>query len=87
MPITKSAIKAMRSSERKRIVNLRTKNKYKEALKNFRKAATAGKKDEAETAMRTASAAIDKAAKKNIIHANTASRLKSRMAKATKKLS
>jgi small subunit ribosomal protein S20 len=87
MPITKSAIKAMRSSAHKRVVNTHTKDKYKDALKAFRKAITAAKKDEATTAISKATAQLDKAVKKHVIHKNKASRLKSRMAASLKKLS
>jgi len=87
MPVTKSAIKAMRVSARKRIVNLRTKDKYKDALKAFRKAIAATKKDDAVSAMSKAASMLDKSVKKHVIHKNKASRLKSRMAASLKKLS
>lgn len=87
MPNIKSAEKAMRQSAKRRIINLKTKDKYKDALRDFRKLVMAGKKSEAVAMLSQAASAIDKAAKKNVILKNKASRLKSRMAKSLKKLS
>jgi len=75
----------MRGSRRKNVINTRTKNKYKAALKIFRKLVTEGKKEEAQKAMSKAVSMIDKAAKKHVIHRNKASRLKSRMEKSLAK--
>lgn len=86
MPNTKSAIKAMHQSLRRRAVNKRTTEKYKKALREFRKLVTAGSKAEAEKAMSKAASQIDKAVKKMQVHRNKAARLKSRMAKALAKL-
>ena len=86
MPVTKSAQKAMRHSLRRRQINLRTKGKYKTALKEFRKLVAAKKLTEAQKALDKTVSAIDKAAKKGTIHKNKAARLKSRMAKALAKL-
>jgi small subunit ribosomal protein S20 len=86
MPNTKSAAKAMRQSVRRRANNIRTKNKFKVAIKDVRKALDAASKDEAAKALRLAMATLDKAAKKGVIHKNTASRKKSRLAKAINKL-
>ena len=86
MPNTKSAIKAMRGSLKKRLVNLKTKDKYKDALKAFRKLAASKQVKEAEAAMKSAMSQIDKAVKKGQVHANKAARLKSRMAAAIKKI-
>jgi len=86
MPITKSAIKAMRQSLKRRQTNLKTLEKYKKALRDFRKLIVKGARAEAEKAMSTASSLIDKAVKKNQVHHNKASRLKARMAAAVKNL-
>jgi small subunit ribosomal protein S20 len=86
MPNLQSAIKAMRQSEKRRTVNLKTKDKYKDALRNFRQLIAAGKKTEAEKMMSQAVSFLDKAAKKHTIHKNKASRLKSRMAAALAKI-
>lgn len=79
MANTSSAKKAIRVSERKRVINLR----HRRALKEARKAVTdavAGKdRKEAEKLLPLAYKEIDKAAKRNIIHKNTAARYKSRL--------
>ena len=86
MPNTKSAIKALRSSIRKRGYNLVTIGKYKDAVKAVRKAVADKKKDEAVKLLATAFKQLDKAAKKRVIHANKAARLKSRLSLAIAKL-
>jgi len=84
MPITRSAKKALRSSKRKRVFNLRNKDGVLRAIKSVKKAATTSK-DEAMKALSHAYKQIDKAAKKGIIKKNTASRKKSRLARMIKK--
>jgi small subunit ribosomal protein S20 len=86
MPNTKSAAKAMRQSARRRGYNLKTKEKVRTAVKSLTKNITAGKRDDSLTGLKAAMSALDKAAKKGVIHKNTASRKKSRLAKAIAKL-
>ena len=86
MPNTKSAIKAMRQSITRRARNIKSKDKFRSAVKEVRKLITAGKKSEAMEAMKKARSALDKAVKKNVIHKNKSSRLKSRLAKAAAKM-
>ena len=86
MPITKSAIKAMHGSARKRTVNIITIDKYKDAIKAVRRAVGGKKKDEATKFLQAAYQQIDKAAKKHVIHKNKAARLKSRLAQAIAKI-
>lgn len=86
MPNTKSAIKAARQNIKRRLTNLKALEGIKKTAKNVRKAITAGKKDEATKALSAAFASLDKAAKKNIIHKNHASRHKSRLAAMVAKL-
>lgn len=76
----------MRGSARKRVYNLRTKDKFKAAVKVVKDAVKTSNADEALKALTAAYAALDKAAKKKVIHKNTANRKKSRMAKAINKL-
>jgi small subunit ribosomal protein S20 len=71
MPITKSAIKALKQSEKKRKHNLSKKRTLKSVLKDTEKV-----KD-----MPKAQSVIDKTAKTGLIHKNKANRLKSRLAK------
>lgn len=87
MPNTKSAQKAMRQSRRRNVINQRTKYKFKSAVKTTRTAIAAGSKQEAAESLKKAMSAIDKAVKKDVMHKNTASRKKSRLAKAIAKLS
>ncbi len=79
MPNTKSAMKAMRQSIRRRAVNLKALDAIRKTSKQFKKLATA-KSSDAQKALSAAFAALDKAAKKHIIHKNTANRKKSRLA-------
>ena len=77
MANTSSAKKAIRSSERKRVINVRVKRSFREAVKT---ASTSGSKEDLSKAFQ----AIDKAAKTNIIHKNTAARYKSTLSKKAK---
>lgn len=83
MPNTKSAIKAARQNIRRRVINLKALELIKKTSKAVRKAAN---KSDAEKALSAAFAALDKAAKKNIIHKNNASRHKSRLSAMVAKL-
>jgi len=76
----------MRVSRRKRVINLVTIGKYKDAVKAVRKAVVGKKKDEAAKLLPLAFKQLDKAAKKHVIHKNKAARLKSRLAKAAAKI-
>lgn len=86
MPNTKSAQKAMRQSLRRKERNLQTKDKFKSAVKEVKTLIAAGKKSEAIEAMKKAMSELDKASKKHVIKKNTASRKKSRLAKAIGKI-
>ena len=86
MPITSSAKKALRSSKRKRIVNLATKEKMNKTVKSVKKLVVAKTKEVTKEALSLAYKALDKAAKKGVIKKNTASRRKSRLSAAIKKL-
>jgi small subunit ribosomal protein S20 len=86
MPNTKSAAKAMRQAARRKVYNIKTKDKFKSAVKTVRKDITAGDKALAESNLKLAMSTLDKAVKKGVIHKNTASRRKSRLAKAIGKL-
>jgi len=79
MPITKSAIKALRSSKRKRTRNVDAKDSLRDAVKAVRAAVVAKDLDKARDAFKKAQQLLDKAVKTNLIHKNTASRKKSRL--------
>lgn len=85
MPNTRSAAKRVRISEKRRVLN----KAYKTSMKNKIKAvvrAIAEKKssEEVRELFRLAQSAIDKAARRGAIHANQASRRKSRLASKVK---
>jgi small subunit ribosomal protein S20 len=86
MPNTKSAAKAMRQSLRRRARNTVTKDHFKSAVKEVKKLIAAGKKSDAALALSKAMSTLDKAVKKHVLKKNTASRKKSRLAKALAKL-
>ncbi len=70
MPIIKSAIKKLRQDKKRRMKNLKIINSYKTAVKIARSKPTA-------KSVSAAISALDKAAKKSVIHKNKAARLKS----------
>jgi small subunit ribosomal protein S20 len=82
MPNIKSSKKRLKQSEKRRLLNLRYKKKMKEVVKEIKDLVSGNKKKEAKKILPKAYKAIDKAAKKNIIKENTASRKKSRLTKA-----
>lgn len=86
MAITSSAKKAIRSSAKKHVFNLRRKDALHDATKSLTKALTAKDVSGAEKLLPMAYAAIDKARKRGIIKSNTADRKKSRLAAAIKRV-
>lgn len=85
MPIIKSAKKALRGSQRKKVYNDRRNKAMKGAIKDVKKLVVAKESGKALAELKTAYKAIDKAAKRGIIKKNTAARKKSRLAKLIKK--
>jgi small subunit ribosomal protein S20 len=84
MPITASAKKALRGSARKKAVNDRRKKTMKDSIKEVEKLVKAKSTAEAKKLLSKVQSAIDKAAKKGVIKANTASRKIARMSRITK---
>lgn len=76
----------MKGSARKRLINLLTIGKYKDAVKDVRKAVAAKSKSDATKSLSFAFRELDKAAKKHVIHKNKAARLKSRLSAAVSKI-
>lgn len=74
MPVTKSAKKKLRQDKKRRERNKKLINLFKNLIKK-------AKKQPSEKAIRAAVGALDKAAKRNVIHKNKAARLKSSIAK------
>ncbi len=85
MAITKGAKKAVRTSERKRVFNLRRTTQMRDVVKDIKKSIAAGEGDKAKAMLPKAYQAIDKAAKRGVIKDNTADRKKSRITQAVKK--
>ena len=81
MPNIKSAIKRVNTIKTKTEDNAVVKTAYKTAIKNFKAAIEAGNKELAEEKFKVATKAVDKAANKGVIKANTASRKKASLAK------
>lgn len=74
----KSALKRIRTSEKKRVLNRYQHKTTRNAIKAIRVATV---KSEASEKLSSVISMIDKLAKKNIIHANKASNLKSKLTK------
>lgn len=87
MAITKNAKKALRVSDRRRVVNDKIRRSYKEAVKTTRKAVADKDLKVSSASLSLAFKALDKAAKKGTIKKGNADRKKSRLAKALAKIS
>jgi len=85
MPITTSAKKALRQAKRRQVKNLLRKRAIGGVVRKIKKLVAEGKQSEALAMLPQAYKALDKAAKTNVIHKNTASRKKSRLTKFIKK--
>ena len=81
MPVTKSAKKQMRVSEKKRIHNKSIRSLCKTNITKAERLIFSGEFEAAEKAVVTAISSLDKAAEKGIIHPNNAARRKSRLMK------
>lgn len=79
MPKRKAAVKRLRVDKKRRLRNLRVKNELRKAIKKFNALVSAKNVADAKTTLSKVSSLLDKAAKKQIIHPNTASRRKSRL--------
>ena len=81
MANTSSARKAQRASERRRVFNIRRKKSVKDTVKNISKLIQGKNMQQAATSLPALQKAIDKAVKTGDLKANTAARMKSRIAK------
>lgn len=84
MPITKSAIKALRQSVRRHKRNVIRSDAYKKIIKDIKKLIAGGKVADAKKIIPQLYKTLDKAAKSHVIDKNKASRLKSRITKKLK---
>jgi len=85
MPITKSAKKALRQNQKRRVKNLVYKKKMKNLIKEVRSLVSEKKTEEAKKLLPQIYKALDKSAKVGVIKKNTASRKKSRITKSVNK--
>ncbi len=85
MPITKSASKEMRKTERRTAVNKSARSRAKTMVTKTENQLAAGDVEGARATMLTAESALDRAAEKGVIHANNAARRKSRLMKKANK--
>jgi len=83
----KSAIKRVKTSEKRRAHNAAMKSAMRTAIKKFEALVVNNDAENAKAAFADASKKIDKAAQKGIIHKNAAARYKSRLAKKLNSLS
>ena len=74
----RSSIKKIRVDKRRTLRNVNVRTELKTAARKLREFLSAKKKNEAQQAVREFFSKLDKAVKKNILHRNRASRLKSR---------
>jgi len=79
LPNKASAAKRLRSSRRKEKINRMHRGRARTADKKARRLIEQGRLEEAREAVKTAQAALDKAASKGVIHENKAARRKSRL--------
>lgn len=79
MANTKSALKRIRSSERKRLRNRVFRSRARTHIRQARKLIDEGRTEEARAAAQQAVSTLDKAASKGIIHRKNAARRKSRL--------
>jgi len=76
---TRSAIKRLRSAERRRLRNRVYRGRARTAVKKARRLMDEDHLEEAREAVQVAVSALDNAAQKGIIHRNNAARRKSRL--------
>lgn len=86
MPQRRCAVKALRQNHARHMHNLDIKTDLKKTIKQFMSTIESKNKAEAASSLNMLYKKIDKAAKRNVIAKNTASRRKSRFAKLLSKL-
>jgi len=82
----RSALKRQRQDKKRRLKNLKVKQPLKKILKQFQALLSAKNFNEAKALLKKAYSLLDKAAKKKVIHPNTANRKKSRLMRSILKL-
>lgn len=82
MPNSKQAAKRMRQNEERRVQNKSARSAMRTAMK---KVLAADTPEQAQASLPQAMKRVDKAAKRKVIHKNTAARIKSRLSTAAAK--
>ena len=75
-----SALKRARQTEKRTANNRLNKSRLRTELRKLRTAIAGGDRQQAETALRAATSTLDKSVQKGVLHKNTASRYKGRLA-------
>ena len=86
MAHSRTARKAIRQNERRRVHNKAALSTMRTQIKKVRTAIAAGDVAAAQAGLPVAQKLLDKAAKTNRIHANRAARVKSKLARAVQRL-
>jgi small subunit ribosomal protein S20 len=86
MPHSRSSTKRVRQNERHRLANKVVRTSMRSQEQKVRELIAAGKADEAKDALSVAFQRFDKAAKVGVIHANTASNHKRKLAAGVAKI-
>ncbi|MRN55769.1 30S ribosomal protein S20 [Paenibacillus sp. 19GGS1-52] len=81
MPNIKSAVKRVKTNEKRRALNVSQKSALRTVVKTADIALAGTEVVTAQTAFQAASKKLDKAASKGLVHKNAAARKKSRLAK------
>lgn len=81
MPNIKSAVKRVKTNEKRRALNASQKSALRTAVKAADVALEGTEVESAQSAFQTASKKLDKAVTKGLVHKNAAARKKSRLAK------
>ncbi len=81
MPRRRTSLKRKRADKKRHLRNLKIKRELKKTLKKFQALLNAKNINEAKTLLGKVFSQLDKAAKKRIIHPNTANRKKSRLSR------
>ena len=81
MPQRRNAIKALRINRKNRLLNLDIKTDLRKTIKKYLSLVSQKNIDEAISQLKVVFKKIDKAAKRNVLHKNTAARRKARFSK------
>ena len=82
MANSRSAVKRIRTSEKRRVRNKQVKTRVKTAIRRFHDTLENGDQQEIEGSLRAVMSQIDRAVVKGILHRNTAARKKAQLHRA-----